>query len=217
MPIVVYLDPYFLGDPLFIPGLARDVAARGEGVVLVHGSGERGERALESLGHMPTSRAGVWDTDDLEGQSAVERATRDLNRELHHEMNEAGVASIRVTGSDRGLIKRVEGDLEVGKTAWVGTSLKQGVTIVLASLVEVDGVVLEVDAATTAAVLANALDLEVVALSTRSLESGVVQEEASAFPDLEAVTRLIDRAVQVGGGPRSLLRSSSSGPFTTLC
>ena len=102
---VVYLDPYFLGDPLFVPGLARDLAARGAGLVLVHGSGERGERALESLGRMPHQSDGVWETDDEAGRAAVEHAARELNREVVHELNEQGVASIRALAADRGLVK----------------------------------------------------------------------------------------------------------------
>ncbi|MGB3544302.1 hypothetical protein [Rubrivirga sp.] len=214
---VVYLDPYFLGDPLFAPGLARDLATRSDGVLLVHGSGERGERALESLGRMPTSKEGIWVTDDLEGRDAVERATRELNRELHHELNEAGVATIRVTGGDRGLLKQRGDDLEVGKTGWVSTALGQGVTVVLASLVEVAGDVLEVDAATAAGALGEALGLEVVALSKRALETGDLEAEGRAFPDLDAVRRLRRPNRKVVGGPRSLLRSSPSGSFAELC
>ncbi len=98
---VLFLDPYFLGDPLFLPGLARDLAARGEGMVLVHGSGERGERALEAQGLFPTAIDGVWHTDSDEARAAVERATRELNRQIAAELNEAGVASIRATGRSR--------------------------------------------------------------------------------------------------------------------
>ena len=214
MPLVVYLDPYFLGDPLFVPGLARDLAARGSGVLLVHGSGERGERALEALGDVPTSDGGVWRTRGLEGEQAVERAARELNREIHHELNEAGVATIRVAGSDRGLLRPVGGALEVGNAAWLSQSLAQGVTAVLVSLVRVGGRALEVDPATAAGRLSAALGLEAVALTTGPVEETAL--EAAPLPDRDAVRRLAKGAGYVAAGPRVLLRSASDTEFTRL-
>ena len=38
--LLVLLDAFHLGDPLFVSQFARDVAARKEGLVFVHGSGE---------------------------------------------------------------------------------------------------------------------------------------------------------------------------------
>ena len=214
--LVVYLDPYFLGDPLFVPGLARDVAARAAGLVLVHGSGERGERALESLGRMPTARDGVWDAEDDEGRAVVERATRDLNREIAHELNEAGVSAIRVMGADRGLLKLRDGAVEAGKTGWLGDLVGQGVVAVVASLVEGEAGAVEADAARAAGVLAASLGARLVLLTTRSLETGgPVSTLADALPDGAAAARAVAVPGVAAAGPRATLRTPG-GPSAVL-
>ena len=208
---VVYVDPYFLGDPLFVPGLARDLSARDGGLVLVHGSGERGERALESLGRMPRQSDGVWETDDEAGRAAVEQATRELNRSIVHELNEQGVASIRVLAADRGLVKTAAGAVEAGRTAWLAELVRQGVVAVVASLVLRGGALVEADVAATAAALARALGGDAFALSTRSVEAPVsVRQLDGAVPDPGAVRRLMGGGAVVRVGPRSLLRSGGA-------
>ena len=171
---VVYLDPDHLGDPLFIPGLARDLTARTSGLVLVHGSGERGERALESLGLFPKAADGVWRVDDDRQRGAVERATRELNREVVHEFNEQGVVAVGAMAGDRGLVRVEEGQAVVGKARWVADLVRQGVTVLVGTLV--DGA--EVDAAAVAGRLAAALDGRAVALSRRSVEADVTAGRA---------------------------------------
>lgn len=214
--LVVYLDPYFLGDPLFVPGLAQDLAAREGGLVLVHGSGERGERALESLGQVPTASRGVWQTEDAEGREVVERSIRDLNREIAHELNEAGVSAIRVMGADRGLLKSDDGALVTGRTGWLGDLARQGVVAVVAALVEGDGGHVEADAAEAAGVLALALGVPLAVLTTRSVEGGgAVEELAEAFPDAESAARAVAVPGRAGAGPRVTLRQPE-GPSATV-
>ena len=117
---VLALDSYSLGDPLFLTGLARDLQARhaagGSGFLIVHGTGEAGERALEALGAEPERADGALVIETPEAAAAVERAARELNRSIVHELSEVGVHALRVTGLDRGLI-RPDGTL--GKTAWL--------------------------------------------------------------------------------------------------
>ncbi len=214
--LVVYLDPYFLGDPLFIPGLAQDLAAREGGLVLVHGSGERGERALESLGRMPASSGGVWLVEDAEGRDAVERATRDLNREIVHELNEAGVSAIRVMGADRGLLKRSDGSIEAGRTGWLGDLVGQGVVAVVAALVDGPDGPAEADAATAAGVLAVALGGSLAVLTKRSVETdGPMSALAEAFPDADSASRAVAVPGRAGAGPRVTLRQPG-GPSVTV-
>ncbi|WP_412067707.1 hypothetical protein [Rubrivirga sp. IMCC43871] len=211
--MVLFLDPYFLGDPLFLPGLARDLAARGEGLVLVHGSGERGERALESMGILPTASDGVWATDSDDARAAVERATRELNRQVAAELNEAGVASIRATGADRGLIRTSENGIEAGNVGWLGATVGHGVVAVVAALAGAP--VREVDAAAVAGALARALDVPLVALATRSIAGeGDVSAHAAAFPDAAAVRRAASGG-SVAVGPRATLRVAG-GPSLVL-
>ena len=207
--MVLYLDPYHLGDPLFLTGLARDLAARGQqtrgaGVVVVHGSGERGERALEGLGRLPTSRDGVWDTEDAEGAGAVERATRDFGREVVHAINEAGVAVVRMTAGDRGLVRREDGRLEVGQHGWLADLVAQGVTVVVTTLLA-DGT--EADAAETAGRLAAALDVPVLALSTRA---GTPEQAVEGLPDRDAVRRALKTGAEVRLGARQAVRSGDT-------
>ncbi len=213
---VVYIDPYFLGDPLFVTGLARDLAASGGGSggggsVLVHGSGERGERALESLGRTPRLADGVWETEDEAGRAAVEQAARELNRGVVHELNEQGVASIRALAADRGLVKAAGGGVEAGQTAWLAELVGQGVVAVVASLVLRDGALHEADAVATAAALARAMGGDVFALSTRSVEGPLsVRQLDGVVPDPEAVRRLAAGGAVVRVGPRSLLGSGGA-------
>ena len=173
--LLVLLDAFHLGDPLFVPQLARDVAARKEGLVFVHGSGEAGERALEARGVFPEARGGVWPTADAAEAAEVERAARDLNRRIVHEMNEAGAPAVRVMASDRGLVARgADGALRPGKTDWLSTLVGQGGVAVVAAFVAGDaGPLAEVDAAATAAVLAGALGADAVALLVSGRTAGI--------------------------------------------
>ncbi len=207
VPTVVYLDEYHLGDPLFIPGLARDLASRAAGIVLVHGSGERGERALESLGLIPRSDAGVWRTEGDDQRQAVERAMRDLNREMIHEFNEQGVAAVGAMVGDRGLIRQSAGGLVVGKSAWVSDLARQGVTVLLGAMVQ--GA--EVDPARTAGLLASSLSGEAVALSRRSVDGAVEDADLGGLVhDPGAVRRIAEAAGSVGLGLRARLRTADA-------
>ena len=198
--LVVLLDAFHLGDPLFVSQLARDVAARKEGLVFVHGSGEAGERALEARGVFPEQAGGVWPTTSSAEAAEVERAARDLNRRLVHEMNEAGAPAVRVMASDRGLVARdataqPPGALRAGKTGWLATLVAQGGVAVVAAFVAGDaardaaGPLAEVDAAATAAVLAGALGADAVALLVSGRTTGVAGPDGvlSAVPLAEAV------------------------------
>ena len=218
--MVLLLDAYHLGDPLFLTGLARDLAARGGGgAVLVHGSGERGERALESLGLIPEAQDGVWRTKTAEQAGAVERATRALGREIAHELNEAGVASVRVVGADRGLLKPGAGGAAAGKTAWLGALVGQGVVAVVASLVggAGDGPLAEADPAAAAAALAGALGGPVTVLLKRPLAGADGPLDVAAPPvraalgDAGAAARLVGRGVPVEAVARGALRDAGAG------
>lgn len=197
--LLVLLDAYHLGDPLFIPQLARDVAARKEGLVLVHGSGEAGERAVEALGGVAVQRGGVWAAETDAAVAGVERAARDLNRRIVHEMNEAGAPAVRVMAADRGLVSRGEGGaLRAGRTAWLATLVSQSVMPVVASFVAGPGNhFCEADPAETAAALAEALGATAIALlmTGRGTEAGALPlADALAtgrFPDAGLAERLV--------------------------
>ena len=217
--MVLLLDAYHLGDPLFVTGLARDLKARGGGAVLVHGSGERGERALEALGLVPANEGGAWRTETPDQAAVVEQATRALSRELAHELNEAGVASVRVVGADRGLLKARGGGVEAGKTGWLQTLVGQGVVVVVASLVggAAAETLVEADPAAAAAALAGALGEPVTVLLKKRLPEGEGGVSVAAPPvraalgDADAAARLVGSGASVVAVPRGAVRDAG-GP-----
>lgn len=209
--MVLLLDAYHLGDPLFLTGLARDLAARGAGGVLVHGSAERGERALEALGVVPEAQDGAWLVHADRERQTVERAARDLNRELVHEMNEAGVPAVGLLGSDRGLLRAGAGGLEAGRTAWLQTLVDQGVVAVVASLLDGPEGTTERPPAAAAAALAGALDAPVLLL----VRGAPPADEGAPLPadllaDPGAAAWLLDAGASVRGLGRGDLRGGEA-------
>ncbi len=91
--------------------------------------------------------------------------------------------------------------------------MAQGVVTVVAALAGTP--VREVDAAAVAGVLARALGVPLVALTTRSVAGGGgVSTHAAAFPDAAAVRRAAGGGT-VAVGPRATLRGAG-GPSLTL-
>ena len=180
--LFVYLDPYHLGDPLFLTQLARDLAYRGGGALLMHGSGEAGERALEATGAVVRESDGVWEVSTPEEAAVVERAARELNRQIVHELNEAGVPAIRVMGADRGLLKKEGGAVRAGSAGWVADLVAKGGVAVLASLVRGEGdALVEVEPLAAVGALAGELATpRVVLLSTGSSPGQQARDERLA-------------------------------------
>ena len=129
--LLVFLDRYHLGDPLFLSSFARDVKAHVGPLILVHGSGEEAERVLEARGFLTKEeRSGPV------ARQLVERAIRDLNRRIVHELNDAAVPAVGVFGVDRALLQRSgRGDIEAGKVDWLVALARQGGIPVLGGLV----------------------------------------------------------------------------------
>ena len=228
---VLYLDPYFLGDSLFLGGFARDLAARppGHPLVVVHGSGEAGERALEASGAVARASAGVWDAPSPEAQAAVVRAARELGRSVAHELNEAGVAAVRVAGVDRGLIKTDGDGLRAGRAGWLRALAEQGAVPVVTALVEREGVVGEADPAAAAAVLARALGADAVTalLTGRAPHvegpDGPIQAVPSAeldglrgVPDAAALRRALRAGADVRLTSLAGIRTPGDAPGTLV-
>lgn len=147
--LVLVLDDYHLGDPMFAGRLARAAVKRTVPLVIVHDSGEQGGRALEALGHIvERDDTGAWPAGTDAERRVIERAARDLNRKLVAELNENGVPAVRITGLDRGLLSLdPDGTLHCRGSAWIRSLVEQGTVPVIATLAETaDGVVLEVPA-----------------------------------------------------------------------
>lgn len=133
--LLVYLSSYHLGDPLFLRGFVRDVQAHVGPLILMHGSGEEGERALEARGLLTSQQRG-----SVVAKQLVERAMRDLNRRIVHELNEGGVPAVGLFGVDRGLLRQGEGGLvEAGKAAWLAELAMQRAIPVVGGLIAGSG------------------------------------------------------------------------------
>ncbi|MEM1056740.1 MAG: hypothetical protein AAGI52_14555 [Bacteroidota bacterium] len=208
--LVFYIDPYPLGDPLFLTGLARDLKARldvgGSGLILVLGSGEEGDRAIEALGAEPRREAGALAFANDEEASAVERAARDLHRRVVDALNEAGISAVRIAASDRGLFR--EGG-SVGKARWVrDLALQRAVPVVLAVAEDEQGVVRDLDPATLAGRLATALEAPAVALGSppEGSRSASLEELSGSVPDANALRRMASESLTSIVVRRSALR-----------
>ncbi len=195
--LLLYLDAYHLGDPLFLAGFARDVKAHRGPLLLAHGGGEEAERALEAAGFLATRRAGRLETDAPGAGALVERAVRDLNRRIVHELNEAGVAALRILGTDRGLLRLGEGGaVDVGRVGWLAALVSQRVVPVVGLLAERDGGAVESAPAETLVGLAGAL-------------AGALAE---AEPVRDVSVGFLARGRRTGGGERGAPFSSETMP-----
>lgn len=228
---VLYLDPYFLGDPLFLGGFARDLAARPSApLVVVHGSGDAGERALEAQGLVARETDGVWDAPTAPARAAVERATRELNRAVVHELNEANVAAVRVMGLDRGLLKLGAGGAPTaGRAGWLTALADQGAVPVVAALGQGESGVVELDAARGAAEIARGVGADAVTMLLRgrapAVQSadGAVAELAAAdlpgvrgLPSPQAALRVVQAGVAVRLTSLSGIRAADSTQGTRV-
>ena len=133
---VLYLDAYHLGDPLFLTGFARDVQALSGSCLLVHGAGEAAERALEARGRFPSFEGGVLAVETAEDRRVVARAARELNRQIVHTLNDAGVAAVGLEAAGRGLIRRSERGFFDPNVTWLHDLVTQGVVPVVVALID---------------------------------------------------------------------------------
>jgi isopentenyl phosphate kinase len=189
--LLVYLDPYHLGDPLFLQRFAPVVKAHEGPLVLVHGSGEAAEQMLEAQGRFVERVNGVLRVDETD-RPLVERAARDLNRRIVEALGDAGVPAVRVAGSDRGLLRRTkEGHVEAGRADWLRTLIRQQVVPVVAALAsDADGGIAEVAPGDVLAALARVL-AEYVEVAVLLLAAG---DEGA---DPEVVGRVRSEGVRV--------------------
>ncbi len=196
---IVYLDRHHLGDDLFLKSLAQrfaEAGTQGPTCLLLHGSGEKVERTLESKGYFPDRTEGVLDVQSEEQRRLVERAVREVNQEIVAALTDEVVSTVGIQGVDRGLFQK-EGDesLRASNTGWVAALLKQHVLPVVSSLVEVPdtGEVREVSAVEAVRALGRALDasFDPVACVLTTDETSGLPDEAGGCKDVveaDAVT-----------------------------
>ena len=205
--LLVYLDPFHLGDPLFLSRFARNVRAYDGPVVLLHGSGEEGERVLEMQGLVPERRGGVLMVQSAEELALVERAVRDLNRRIVHALNEEGVAAVRVMGNDRRLLRLQDGQLETGSVGWVAKLAHQHAVPVVAAWAAGEKGSQEADPVAAVSSLAQALAAEREAVAVWLLQGGFRPGEDEAM-----VEQLSAAGVPVVVAPAGALREADPRP-----
>ncbi|MEL6705442.1 MAG: hypothetical protein AAFU38_10410 [Bacteroidota bacterium] len=175
--MLLFLDDYHLGDPLFLSGLAQDLARSQRPALLLHTGREAAATALEAVG--------VLDPESmLEGElgahsAVVERSVRDENRSIAAALTEAGVAAVRLMASDRGLVQPGRARLVLGDSAWIGTLLRQRSCLVLAAMDARGAAPRLLDPATLAAQLGTTLGLPIVLLTTGRASGLVVDGEVA--------------------------------------
>lgn len=208
----LYLDRYHLGDDLFINDLAQRLHRAPAGnplCLIVHGSGEKVERTLESQGFFPERRGGVLDVEAPEQVRLVERSVRDTNRKVVAALTEEVVPAVGIQGVDRDLLQVEEGRVQARRIGWVEALLKQRVVPVISALVEQpdEGRVREAYAAEAAIALIQAFESvdPVVVFFTTSGRAGLpdgegiretvaldaLSEGEEALPEPEAVRRVV--------------------------
>ena len=212
---LVYFDRYHLGDDIFINDLAQRMhqAPPGEPLCLiVHGSGEKVERTLESQGIFPERTGGVLDVEAPEQVRLVERAIRETNQKLVTTLTDEVVPAVGIQGVDRSLLQHGDEGLSVHRIGWVEALLKQRVVPVISALVHHpdEGRVREAAADDTAVALAQAFETvdPVVVFFTTSSRSGIadatsVREEVALdalpeegpLPEPDSVRRVVRSGV----------------------
>lgn len=158
---IVYLDRHHLGDELFLKSLAQHFSEAKSGeppCLLVHGSGEKVERTLESKGYFPERTEGTLDLETEEQRRLVERAVRETNQELVAALTDEVVSTVGIQGVDRDLLGLSDdGHVTASNTGWLAALIKQRVVPVVSALVEDGSETREVWAADVAVALAEAL------------------------------------------------------------
>lgn len=183
---LIYLDSYHLDDLLFLPGLARLMAGQGRPpCLLVHGSGERAERLLEAEGLFPESKDGLVQVRTVAEATLVERAARQVNRQIVGALTEEGVPAVGVQGTDRGLLhKKDDGRVTTGRIDWLMALAEKRAVPVVSALVQDDraGHACEVHLRAAARPLAHAMyaDGVVVVFFTRNNQPGILDGETLA-------------------------------------
>lgn len=214
---LVYLDRHHLGDALFLKSLAQLFAEGASGeppCVLVHGSGEKVERTLESKGYFPERSEGVLQIEGEEQRQLVERAVRETNQEIVAALTDEVVSTVGIQGVDRNLLVRDgDGEIQARNVGWVTALVKQRVLPVVSALVEEeDATTQEVGAAEALGALAQAFeatfDPVACALTTTDqpglLAADGIKDEVSidalgddTIPDPAAVRRLHEAGMPV--------------------
>ncbi len=228
MTYVFYLDRYHLGDPLFLTGFARDVQSLGAPCLAVHGAGEAAERAVEARGQTARWEGGILVAETAVERALVARSARDLNRQIAHGLNDAGVPAVALEAGGRGLLSRTETGLRLGRADWLREIVRRGAVPVVAALVgDGRGGAEEIPGGAVAGALACAMSTGAEAAAVMFIvrsgslgglggdfgQGGVRLEDVpeGAFPEPEAVRAALRAGAEVYAVGRSGLRQKPLG------
>lgn len=193
---IVYLDRHHLGDELFLKSLAQHFSEAKSGdppCLIVHGSGEKVERTLESKGYFLERTEGTLDLETEEQRQLVERAVRETNQELVAALTDEVVSTVGIQGVDRNLLGLGDdGRVTASNAGWLSALIKQRVVPVVSALVEDGPVTREVWAADVAVALAEALSASfdpVVSVFSKADHPGLMDAAGHVDEfDVEAVS-----------------------------
>lgn len=131
------IDDYHLADPLFIDELGRALSSNRRQLpplLLVHGSGEAAERALEGQGLFRQRAGGVLQVASAKEAAVVDRATREANQQLVDRLTDAVLPAVSIPGDARGLLVHDGPGIRVGSVAWVRQLVAQNALPVVSAL-----------------------------------------------------------------------------------
>lgn len=185
---LIYLDPYHLDDLLFLPSLARMMGRlrqRRPSCLLLHGSGGQAERLLEAEGLFPERKEGLVQVQTAAEAALVERAMRQVNRQVVGALTEEGVPAVGLQGIDRGLLRQsADRRVTAGRIEWLRDLIEKQAVPVFSALVEnaEAGYACEVRLYEATQALARALqaDAVVVVFFTRNNQPGVLDGDGRA-------------------------------------
>ena len=225
---LIYLDDYHLDDLLYLPSLAQKMGRMRRACPLclfVHGGAGQAERLLEAQGLFPERKGGRMVVETLAQAALVERALRQVNRQIVGVLTEEGVAAVGFQGSDRGLLRQNDdGLVEAGRVGWLEALVRQRAVPVVSAFVQgaQEGSVQIVSPSAVAATLAQALTTNtlrvVVACFTRNDQPGIMEEgqpigslaldavPGALLPDPDALRGLVEAGLPV-------LLTSATGLF----
>ena len=159
---LLYLDQERMGDQLFLQSLAQGLAGKYGEVppcMIVHGSGEYAERALQGEGFFVERSEGVLQVETAQQAALVDRSVRQFNKKLVSLLTDEVVSSVGVQGINRNLIHLEEdGEVTVNGAGWIERLVDQGVVPVLSALAyDEEGQIREANAAAVTREMARAV------------------------------------------------------------
>ncbi len=215
MMYVFCLDDYHVGDPHFLQSLAREITGSRPNpprILMVHGSGEAAERALEGQGRFRKRTEGVLAIGSAEEAAIVDRATRQANQKVVDTLTDEIVPAVSVQGDARNLFVHTDSGVQVGSTGWLRDLVENEGVPVISSIARhpQTGGAREVSLAEAVVALAGALDsndLQIVAFvrsqgrnlfDKRDTPIGVRDlPDEKAIPARDTVVRAVERGQQV--------------------